>query len=666
MNIFKLFENKYYDKNEKYWNEISKFFSAHTSKTVFSSYNNKVVMRNTLLAPLMKALLLYLSEIPDSINDKDNDFITMYRKVHLGENKIGNFCMVDEGNKTYCSQYNIKEHKISLLCNYSIINPEKRVVISDKYDEEDGGLIVWLPIIPVLLENEEISNAIKDYKGGKGIKKLVSDVTEAVCNQRKLPPDADKLFFLINDNVYRRMMNKNTVFGTFLFALTTPSMNDKSAREDDFNTLASYVPIEKNIIMGDFHWFTKLSSTPTSKVKVEELPEKFNWGMNLTEEQKLLVPNLSERYIVPQELIRICTAIKAYKNRDTRQFQNILLYGPAGSGKSKMAEAIAYAFQLPYYALNLNPNSDEVSLTGSFAPRTECDDVPVDSIISTISTNSATPTTPKTSDSGNNTFSYEEISLDPGAVYQKINGGEYDENITPEQAFNAVIEAERGTKETPNAQSTVNSKNTENTENIGNKKTDFIFTKTQLVEAVRNGGVIELQEISLVSNPGMLGMLHSLMDGENQYLTIPTTGEVIKRHPACIVVGTTNVGYAGCNPINTAFKDRFKIHICLDIPNEKMILKRVKARLPKEFPIDENDELLKRFVKAFCDICKTRKKNMEEDSATMRGLFDWIDYYSALADVISPVQSAKETLINRLSFDDEEQAEAMAILSKYF
>lgn len=72
----------------------------------------------------------------------------------------------------------------------------------------------------------------------------------------------------------------------------------------------------------------------------------------------------------------------------------------------------------------------------------------------------------------------------------------------------------------------------------------FRYVETPLITAIRNGYVIEIQEPTVIANPGVLVGLNALLD-RCASVTL-TTGEVIHRHPDTVVVVTTNNNYAGC------------------------------------------------------------------------------------------------------------------------
>ena len=69
----------------------------------------------------------------------------------------------------------------------------------------------------------------------------------------------------------------------------------------------------------------------------------------LTPEEELTVPVLPDWYIIPKEVKRICEHAKI--TTDTVQpMRNFLLRGPAGTGKTEGAKAIASGLHLPTVA----------------------------------------------------------------------------------------------------------------------------------------------------------------------------------------------------------------------------------------------------------------------------------------------------------------------------
>ena len=628
-----LFNNNFF--SESNYDYVSKFFDTSTSSDdeCMSKYNVLKLKVNHLHFPTVLALMLLCLngqmkfemygieyKIKCSVC-RTTDFVTSILEIDDSVTVEKQMCVINKNTHTI-----VALNKITSFDGKSIVTTPYHL-----YDEKDrkarkrstvynNGLVIILAMLPLLIQDKEFKLTFANYKR-IGVDKLFDDLFDAYSNSRVFNNELQIALFVCSDNIYRRIKFVNVSKDCEQFVINGPDENDASVRINDIEIFRSYISkkAEDNFI-GDFVRYSVTKPKKSKSLKVSELPAKYNFGYKVSKDKEVLIPKLEDWYVIPKELERILIAINAYKNRNS-QFQNILLYGRAGTGKSKMAEAIAYALQLPYYPINLNPNTDEVQLTGTYAPNvnsTSNDDMYIPSL--------------------------QEIELDPVGVYKKLTGV-VDKDVTEYTAYQKLVEMLQERKR--------------------NNSSDFIVTQTPLVEAVRNGGLIELQELTLVKDPAMLGMLNSLMDCENPFLTVPQTGETIKRHPACVIVGTTNVDYAGCRPLNIATKDRFKLHFKLENPKQKDILERVKKKCTL-FPDDSKNSTLKSFVSAFCEIVKLREANEEEDSATMRALYDWVDYYSALYGVITPFEASEDTIINRLSFDEEEQLEAKAILQKYF
>lgn len=101
----------------------------------------------------------------------------------------------------------------------------------------------------------------------------------------------------------------------------------------------------------------------------------------------------------------------------------------------------------------------------------------------------------------------------------------------------------------------------------------FRYVDTPLVEAIRNGYLIEIQEPTVIANPGVLVGLNSLMDRCNSVF-LPN-GETVQRHPDMVIVVTTNNDYAGCKPLNQSVISRMSVLIDLMEPDEETLVERV-------------------------------------------------------------------------------------------
>lgn len=156
--------------------------------------------------------------------------------------------------------------------------------------------------------------------------------------------------------------------------------------------------------------------------------------------------------------------------------------------------------------------------------------------------------------------SFQEIQLDPSGAYQKLTGN-YDEEISAEDTYQKLIdtifdEMHSYYKEHTSGQ-------------------NFQYVDTPLVEAIRYGYILEIQEPTVIANPGVLVGLNSLLDRCNS-VYLPN-GETIHRHPDTTIVITTNNDYAGCKQMNQSVISRMNLVIDLDEPDEDTQVERAMA-----------------------------------------------------------------------------------------
>lgn len=81
----------------------------------------------------------------------------------------------------------------------------------------------------------------------------------------------------------------------------------------------------------------------------------------LSPEEEVSVPTLAEWYIIPPEIKRICEHAKLTTDT-TQPMRNFLLRGPAGTGKTEGAKAIASALHLPYRCITCSANTEVFDL----------------------------------------------------------------------------------------------------------------------------------------------------------------------------------------------------------------------------------------------------------------------------------------------------------------
>lgn len=87
----------------------------------------------------------------------------------------------------------------------------------------------------------------------------------------------------------------------------------------------------------------------------------------LTPQEELTVPTLEPWYIIPPEIKRICEHAKLTTNT-VSPMRNFLLRGPAGTGKTEGAKAIAAGLHLPYRCITCSANTEIFDLLGQILP----------------------------------------------------------------------------------------------------------------------------------------------------------------------------------------------------------------------------------------------------------------------------------------------------------
>ena len=102
----------------------------------------------------------------------------------------------------------------------------------------------------------------------------------------------------------------------------------------------------------------KAAAAAKTKSPIRQFPEDaFSW------EQKTLIPNLPSEFVLPENLISICSAVA---NGDLLA---VLFHGPAGTGKTISCKLVAQATGLPIMeTINCTENLDEFVL-GKYIPQ---------------------------------------------------------------------------------------------------------------------------------------------------------------------------------------------------------------------------------------------------------------------------------------------------------
>jgi len=329
----------------------------------------------------------------------------------------------------------------------------------------NSGAALFFALIPRLLENDEFS---ENYT--------------VLCQCRKDGysdmAKAEDAAFILCDNVYRRIEGTDTLgdAGVHTKIPNTGNITPITQLSIDQNV---YSPT--SVLMGNFE-VLKAGAAPVS-ISVYTKPEDFAGKYTLSErsfttDEKAQIPTIPSWYVIPQEVVKVCRHAQA-TTASSQPMRNFMMRGPAGTGKTEGAKAIAAGLGLPYVHLTCSANTEIYDLLGQMLPD-----------VDSTETHTAIPMELPT---------FDDIRFDPASAYEKLTGS-YDEEITEDAVYDKLLEVLH--------QKTLLEMKHENEEKKDSHQR-FRYVDTPLVQAMRNGWVVEIQEPTVISNPGVLVGLNS-------------------------------------------------------------------------------------------------------------------------------------------------------------
>lgn len=130
-----------------------------------------------------------------------------------------------------------------------------------------------------------------------------------------------------------------------------------------------------DVVAGEFTIFAKTGrvviSKATNEIKHSDFEGKYvlDPSRKLSAAEQSLVPKLPEWYIIPPEAVEICKHAQVTTGKPM-QMRNFLLRGPAGTGKTMGAKAIAAGLGLPYMKYTCSAGTEIFDFIGSVFPET--------------------------------------------------------------------------------------------------------------------------------------------------------------------------------------------------------------------------------------------------------------------------------------------------------
>ncbi|MCL1855097.1 MAG: AAA family ATPase [Clostridia bacterium] len=566
--------------------------SQHSSdESHFSRYNTVSTKKSTLHAPALCGIMAYMALEMAAGGNEAKGAIGSQGEMIVAE-------YPSRKGETHVTVFNKTTGKFTSGRFTSPTDAPQTYTL--KADKESGSAM-FFALMPKALEDDEFST---EYA------KLMECAGDGYSNLEEAVGPA----FILCDNLYRRVENSDSLGQSGIKTNIPGTGNLQNFTALNLNK-GTYSPT--STLFGDFEVLKPgmAPGVPVMTTAHADLIGKYPLSdRQLSAADLAMVPKLEDWYIVPSEVVRICQHAKL-TTAGTQPMRNFMLRGPAGTGKTEAAKAIAAGMNLPYTYITCSANSEIYELLGQILP--DLDGKPV------LNGDAELPT-------------FDDIRMDPPTAYEKLTG-EYREDATEEAVYGTLLEVMQAQAEKSN--------DTDAPKPQGQK---FKYVDTPLVQALRYGYCIELQEPSIIANPGVLVGLNALLDRCNA-VTLPT-GEIVSRHPDCVIIVTTNNDYAGCKDINQSVISRMNLVMDIEQPDADTMVERVCG-------ITGCKDLaaVKRMAEMVEEISQRCRETMITDgSCGMRELIAWVQSFMICEDEL---EAARYTVLSSVSADPENRAE---------
>lgn len=480
------------------------------------------------------------------------------------------------------------------------------------------GAAVMMALFPMLMQDDEFKEIFEAYQ---------DELNAGYPHMDK----ATDYMALMCDNAYRRIKDDSCVAHIKVNVDKAGNLMRVSQTHLDSG---SFTPT--TVLAGEFKIFAQTGPAQiySATETIDHADFEGQYVLNkrtFTPQETMLIPKLPEWYIIPKEVVNICKHAKATTGK-SMQMRNFLLRGPAGTGKTMGAKAIAAGLGLPYMKYTCSANTEIFDFVGMIFPDSEDStgsaqlDAERETLIQMGGINYANVSKlMKLPD-------LDDMDYDPAGVYMALTGVE-NTAATSQDCMSIVLD--RVTEKVRELSKTVKDKNSSGQ--------TYRYVETDFVKALKHGYVIEIQEPSTIVQPGVLVGLNSLLE-QSGSITLPT-GEVIQRHPDAVVVVTTNTSYEGCRGMNQSVLDRMSLVRDVELPSPEVMAQRAMSvtGATDEYEVSKMVQV----VNDLAEYC--RKNSITDGSYGMRSLIDWIISSEITGDVY---ESALYTIISKATADE--------------
>lgn len=481
------------------------------------------------------------------------------------------------------------------------------------------GAAVMMALFPMLMQDDEFKENFEAYQ---------DELNAGYPHMDK----ATEYMALMCDNAYRRIKDDSCVAHIKVNVDKAGNLMRVSQTHLDSG---SFTPT--TVLAGEFKIFAQTGPAQiySATETIDHADFEGQYVLNkrtFSPQEAMLIPKLPEWYIIPKEVVDICKHAKATTGK-SMQMRNFLLRGPAGTGKTMGAKAIAAGLGLPYMKYTCSANTEIFDFVGMIFPDS-----------ADGSTGSAQLDAERETLMQMGGINYANVSklmklpdlddmdYDPAGVYMALTGVE-NGAATSQDCMSIVLD--RVTEKVRELSRTVEDKSSSGQ--------TYRYVETDFIKALKHGYVIEIQEPSTIVQPGVLVGLNSLLE-QSGSITLPT-GEVIQRHPDAVVVVTTNTSYEGCRGMNQSVLDRMSLVRDVELPSPEVMAQRAMSvtGATDEYEVSKMVQV----VNDLAEYC--RKNSITDGSYGMRSLIDWIISSEITGDVY---ESALYTIISKATADE--------------
>ena len=511
---------------------------------------------------------------------------------------------------------------LASVYSISTENTEQYTVGNAGKQPKDGAALLFA-MMPKLMEDDEFQCYLDAY-------------TESMVNGYPDMEEATEEMAILCDNAYRRIGNESLDEHIKVNIDGSGNITRVSTTQ-----LESGVYKPNTLLAGEFVVFAQNLAAPILKPGAPLEHGDFV-GKHMLDPARMLsprevglVPILEPWYILPAQVVSVCRHASASTDKPAKM-RNFLLRGPAGTGKTEGAKAIAAGLGLPYVKYTCSANTEIYDFIGQVFPETAAhhtDDPDLDR-------------------------QREELAAMGGLTYDNLVGlmdmpGLDDMDYDPAGTYRALTGLEKPDANAQDCMKAAMAKVTEKVRLLCSADPDrqdkgqaYTYVETDFIRALKYGWVCEIQEPATIMQPGVLVGLNSLLE-QSGSITLPT-GESILRHPDTVIVVTTNIDYEGCRGINQSVIDRMNLVLDIELPPAEVMAQRAMSQTGCED--DYQVSRMVQVVNDMADFC--RKNGVTDGSCGMRGLIDWIISTEITDD---PYESALHTIVSKATANEEDR-----------